>query len=143
MAPRLGSEAGQLPHKKTSLRLVLFYIGVDDAGDVVFIFLDFLEQIVVFLFLVFTLFFELLRLGRFRLGGLAFLVLVLAVGLHHGLGLGGFLLFDLLVLGLGAFLGLLVLGLLEFFILGLDHYRLGWFGYARAPLLQQHLRLKG
>src|SRR5882672_9070063 len=110
MAPRL---------KAVRLRLVLLDIRIDDAGDVVFVFLDFLEQTVVFLFLVFDLFFE-LRFGGFPgRRGLALFAFGFGVGLDHGFGLDDFLLG--LVFGRRLFLDLLVLGLFGFFVFGFHH----------------------
>src|SRR6266550_3511402 len=95
--------------KAFRLRLVLLDIRIDDAGDVVFVLLNLLEQIVVFLFLVFDLFFEFFRFGRFLgRGRFTLFAFGLGVGLDLGLGLDDFLLlglvfgcrlFDLLVFG--------------------------------------------
>src|SRR5580704_1900981 len=99
MAPRL---------KSIRLRLVLLDIRIDDAGDVVFVLLDLLEQTVVFLFLVFD-FFEFFRFDLF-LGrcGFALFAFGFGVGLDRGFGLDDFLLG--LVFGRRLFLDFLVLG---------------------------------
>src|SRR5258708_4436685 len=132
MAPRL---------KAVRLRLVLLDIRIDDAGDVVFVLLDFLEQTVVFLFLVFDLFFELRFGGFLRRGGLALFAFGFGVGLDHGFGLDDFLLG--LVFG-RRLLDLLVLGLFDFLVFGFRRHH-GFYGlrHARAALLQKHFGFEG
>src|SRR5712671_3437378 len=129
------------PHLKAyRLRLVLLDIRIDDAGDVVLVLLDLLEQTVVFLFLVFD-FFEFFRFGGFLgRGGFAFFAFFsLGVGLDCGFGLDDFLLG--LVFGRRLF-DLLVLGLFRFLVFGFGHHGLRRLRHARAALLQQHFGLK-
>src|SRR5882672_3546692 len=105
MAPRL---------KAFPLRLVLLDIRIDDAGDVVFVLLDLLEQSVVFLFLVFD-FFEFRFGGFLGRGGFALFAFNLGVGLGRGFGLDGFLF--RFVSG-RRFLDFLFLGLFGFLVVG-------------------------
>src|SRR5262245_58557027 len=138
------------PRARMSLRLILLDIGVNDARDVVLVFLDLLEQrVVLFLVLVFDVVLEIVLGLNVVFGRDRFAVLVLRV-----LALGGRLVDDFGSLGLlglfapglgGLFLRLLVLELLGFLVLGDDDGR--GFGHglrhARAPLLQERLGFKG
>src|SRR6185503_15369467 len=130
------------PRASMSLRLILLDVGVNDARDVVFVFLNLFEQrVVFFLVLVLDLVLEIVLglgcvFGRHR-----FAVFVLGVfGLDRCFldNLGGFLrFFRLLAFGR--------LGLLDFLVVGDDDgRRLGhWFGQTCAPLLQKRFGLKG
>src|SRR5579871_3808079 len=136
------------PRTRRRLRLVLLDIGIDNPGDVVFVFFDFLQQIVVFFFLVFDLFFEIFLLDRlFRRR--SFALFAVFVGFHYGLvGLGRFLFLEFLFItgGLGILvLEFLVLRILELFLFRLlnDGGGFGGFRHSGAALLQQHFRFKG
>jgi 3-phosphoshikimate 1-carboxyvinyltransferase len=130
MAPRL---------KAFRLRFVLLDIRIDDAGDVVFVLLDFLEQTVVFLFLVFD-FFEFRFGGFLGRGGFALFAFGFGVDFDRGLGFDGFL-FGL-VFGC-RFLDFLFLGLFGFLVVGFRHHGFYRFRHARAALLQKHFGFEG
>src|SRR6185503_14356118 len=139
------------PHsQKTSLRLLFFYVGIDDARDVVLILFDFFEQCIVFFFvLVFDLVLEVV-LGVSRIvGGHGLTVFALGVvGLDRRFldDLGRFLGFlDFLVSASGLlFLHLVVLDLLRLFVLDDGgRYRFGrGLGQPCAALLQQRFGLE-
>src|SRR6185503_18053734 len=137
------------PRASMSLRLILLNVGVNDARDVVFVFLDLFEQrVVFFLVLVLDLVLEIvLGFGRV-FGSDRFAVFALGVFgldrrfLDHLRGLG----FLGLVFAFGRlFLHLLVLGLLDFLVVGADDGRglRPGLRHARAPLLQKRFGLKG
>src|SRR5688572_21846073 len=137
------------PLARTSLRLVLLDIRIDDARDVVLVFLDLFQQsVVVFLVVFLDILFEVLGLGRV-VGDNRLAVLVLGIlGFDRRFldDFDRFLGLRLFILGLGrAFLSLLVLDLFGFLVLG-DNDRRGLgrgLRHPRAALLQQRLGLEG
>src|SRR5258706_3713532 len=119
---------------------------VDDARLVVFFLFDLLEQIVVFLFVVFDLFLEFLGLGGF-IGRRSFRLFAFGLGVGFGYRLldnRGFG-FRILALDDGLFLELLALSLFDFLVFGFGFRHFDFrlrFGDARTALFQKRLGLE-
>src|SRR5258706_2192095 len=128
-------------------RFILLDVRVDDARDVVFFLFDLLEQIVVFLFVVFDLFLEFLGLGGF-IGRRSFGLFAFGLGVGCGYRLLDNRSFGFRILALddGLFLELLALSLFDFLVFGFGFRHFDFrrrFGDARAALFQKRLGLEG
>src|SRR5665213_3964158 len=132
----IGKSDVRLGKPRFRLGFVLLDIGVDNARNVVFVFFDFFEQIVV-VFVVFDFFLEFLGLDGLGRGGLFLFRRFGIVRLYDG---------RILFLGIGLFGlgGLFFLVFLKLLVLGFHHRRrLHRLGHARTALLQQHFRFEG